>query len=261
MSFGVGPANETVGNVSGIAVGGNAAVEVAIGGDGTGVVDTRSLVVLVDVLAAGLLDSPLETDLAVETGTIRNHALDLIVGAGDNTLAAGVARALALEGLHESRVVEAVVGGRGANASLGLLHDNGEDEFGLDTTLGRDLLDGLLDVVGFFLAVVLHAELSARLESGGDVGVPGVLEGDPFRLLRPALGRGTIAAEGLESSTLHQGAGVLGAGGQERSAEGNGEKLASSDDVGSREHFVSWLVGWLVGWLKRVSVASGIGKE
>jgi hypothetical protein len=39
---------------------------------------------------------------------------------------------------------------------------------------------------------------------------------------------------------------VLGAGGQERSTESNGEKLASSDDVGSREHFVSWLVGWLV---------------
>ena len=237
MGVGVGPANETVGDVRSVAVSGNAAVEVAIGGDGTRVVDTRGLVVLVDVLAGGLLDSPLETDLAVETGTIGNHTLDLIVRAGNNALATGVARALTLEGLHQSRVVEAVVGGRGANAALGLLHDDSENELGLDTALASDLLDGLLDVVRFFLAVVLHAELGARLESGSNVGAPGILERLPLRLLRPALGRGTVTTEDLVGSALHQGTSVPGAGRHERSAEGKGEELASSDDVGSSEHF------------------------
>lgn len=144
---------------------------------------------------------------------------------------------LALEGLHESRVVEAVVGGGSADAALRFLHDDGEQELFLDTGGTGDLLDGLLDVIRLLLAVVLHVELAARSESSGNVGLPEILERLPLRLLRPALGRGAITAEDLVGSTRHQGACLLGAGTNEGSAEGESEKLASSDDVGSSEHF------------------------
>lgn len=249
MGVGVSPADQTVGNVGGIAVGGNAAAEVAIRGNGTRVVDARSLVVLGHIVTANLGKTLLETDIAVETGTVLNHALDHVVWARNNTLAVGVARVDSLEGLHESRVVEAVVGSRGADAALGLLHDDGENELGLDTAGASDLLDCLLDVVGLLLAVVVHAKLGAGLESGSNVSAPEVLERLPFRLLRPALGRGAVTAEDLESSTCHQGTSLLGAGTDEGSAEGESEKLASSDDVGSSEH-VDELVGWLLDGLK-----------
>lgn len=239
VGVGVRPADEAVGNVGGIAVGGNAAVEVTVASNGARVVNARSLVVLGDIVARlldSLLDTPLETNLTVQASAVRDHALDLVVRAGHNTLAVRVAGVGTLEGLHQSWVVETVVGRRGTNAALGLLHDDGEDELGLDAALSRDFLDGLLDIVGLLLAVVVHAKLGARLKSGGNVGVPGILEGLPLRFLRPALSRGAITAEDLVGGALHQGASVPGVGVHERGAKGKGEKLAGSDDVGSGEH-------------------------
>lgn len=87
MGVGVSPADQAVGNVGGVAVGGDTAVEVAISGNGTGVVDTRGLVVLGDIVATNLGKTLLETDIAVETCTVLDHALDHVVWARNDTSA------------------------------------------------------------------------------------------------------------------------------------------------------------------------------
>lgn len=48
--------------------------------------------------------------------------------------------------LHQTWILDAVVGGDDAHASVGFLHDDGEDEAGVDTGGGRDALNGALDV-------------------------------------------------------------------------------------------------------------------
>ena len=48
--------------------------------------------------------------------------------------------------LHETRIFDTVVGGDDADAAVGLLHDDGEDEASVDAGGGRDALDAALDV-------------------------------------------------------------------------------------------------------------------
>lgn len=143
-----GPAEQTVGNIRSVAVSCDASAEVAAGSDGARVVAASGLVVGSDVASAAVrLDELLQTVTVGGThGTITDHLLDLGLGAGVLDVLGGagtsVAAALAVVRLHETRVDDAVVGGVDTDTAVALLHDDSQDEAGIDAGLAGDLVDG-----------------------------------------------------------------------------------------------------------------------
>lgn len=121
---------EAVGNIGDVRGSGAVGVaEIARGVDAARVVDTSSAVDALGAGAADLAENLLETVAGGGShGTGADHADDGGLGAGVHAKA----RVLAVVILHEARVVVAVVGGPHADASVGLLHDDGEDEAGVN---------------------------------------------------------------------------------------------------------------------------------
>lgn len=193
------PTHQTVGNIANVAVSGNAVLQQAATSNRTRVVDATSLVVRGGV---GATTQRSEDLLQAVTrggthGAVLDHAGDFTGGAG----ALVEARVSAVVGLHETGVHDTVVGGWGANASVGLLHDDGEDEALVDAGRLGDRLNGGLEVGGFLVGVVFLAEALARL--GDDVlqvGCPHAVEVLPLVERRPAFGGLAVAEEGLHVS-------------------------------------------------------------
>lgn len=145
-----GPAEETVGDIGSVAVSRDTGAQVTIGSDRAGVVAAGSLVVGSRVASASvLLNELLQTVTVGGThGTITDHLLDLGRGARvlDVLGSAGtsVAATLAVVRLHETRVDDTVVGRVHTDTPVALLHDDSQNEAGVDTRFAGDLGDGRL---------------------------------------------------------------------------------------------------------------------
>lgn len=133
----------------------DALTEVAGRVDGARVVGACGLVVL-GRFAAGLgLIALLETvALAGSSGAVFDHLLNHRGGAGCCLAAVLVAGALASVALHETSVLNTVVGGVDANTALAFLHNNCKDESGVDASFAGDRLDASVNVACFVIRVV-----------------------------------------------------------------------------------------------------------
>jgi hypothetical protein len=89
--------------------------------------------------------------------------------------------------LHQTWVLHAVVGRRDADAALGFLHHDGEDEALINAGRLSNGLNGGLDVGGLLVGVVVLAELCARDGNDGHVVGPHGVKVNPVALRRPAL--------------------------------------------------------------------------
>ena len=114
-------------------------------------------------------------------GAVADHLEDAAAGVGRVEGDAGV-------GLHDARVADAVVGGADADVAAGFLHDDAEDDAGVDAGLGRDLLDGGLDEAHFARAVVEGHE--------GRVCRPQLLEAGPGVRVGEVRGRAAVGDVG-----------------------------------------------------------------
>ena len=99
--------------------------------------------------------------------------------------------------LHQAWVDDAVVGCLHADAAVGLLHHDCEDEALVDSRLGCYARDGSLDVVDLGRRVVLEAELSARSFHVDGAGLEGSVEAHPLGLAWPACAGRAVACEHL----------------------------------------------------------------
>lgn len=167
------PAGKSVGDIAGIAEGAASSVQViGIVASGAAIVDSGRAVVLADVLDIGLLQT-LHQSIARSRalGAVLDHLLNLRVRARVLDHAAGVAGAGAGVVLHETGVLDRPRGRDDAHAAVGFLHDDCEDEAGVDARRGRDFVDGRLDVGDFVVRVVgAPAVVGARLLHDGRVG-------------------------------------------------------------------------------------------
>ena len=82
-------------------------------------------------------------------------------------------------GLHDARVDDAVVGGGHAHVARALLHDDGEDDAGVDVGGAGHFLDGAFHEGDLFGRVVdfqggqVHGPEGVEVEPGGGVGEGG----------------------------------------------------------------------------------------
>ena len=156
---------------------------------GPAVVQARGNVILLRGVALGL-GARLAVDLEVAVTRRRagglgaedavvDHLLDLALGAvlgrGPRRRHRGVAGALARVVLEHARVDDGVLGGGDADAALGLLHDDGEDEAGVELAAAGGLGDGRLQLVVLGVAVGGHAVGAALLDER-QVGAPHAVE-------------------------------------------------------------------------------------
>lgn len=193
------PAHQTVGNIANVAVSGNAVLQQAATSNRARVVDATSLVVRGGVRATAQRSEDLLQAVTRRGthGTVLDHAGDFAGRAG----ALVEARVRAVVGLHETGVLDAVVGGWGAHASVGLLHDDGEDEARIDAGGLGDGLNGGLEVGGFLVGVVFLAKALAGLgDDVLEVGRPHAVEVLPLAEGGPAFGGLAVAKEGLHVS-------------------------------------------------------------
>lgn len=86
------------------------------------------------------------------SGAIADHLNDPVIATATNTSIS--TSTIAVVGLHKARVANAIVGGRGADTTNRLLHDDSEDEAVVDASLARDLLDSGVDIGNLLLGVV-----------------------------------------------------------------------------------------------------------
>lgn len=156
-----GPAQETVGNVRDVAVRSDALTQVPRGSDRARVVAAGSLVVGRDAAAALLSETLLQTIASSGTlGAVLDHLQDLALRAWALHIGTVVAGAGAVVALHETRVVDAVVGCRDTDTAVAFLHDDGQDEARVDAAGLGDRVDAVLDVVDFLVGVVGDIPLS-----------------------------------------------------------------------------------------------------
>lgn len=78
---------------------------------------------------------------------------------------------------HQSRVFDAVIGGRSTDTPTQLLHNDGQDEAVVDAGLEGDRLDGIIDGADFKAIVVDLLEQMARAKYQGLIVV------EPYRRL------------------------------------------------------------------------------
>ncbi len=158
-----GPAKQTVGNVRSVAVSGDAGAQVTVGGNRAGVVAASSLVVRSSIARATVGGDELLQPITIGSthGTITDHLLDLGGWARVLDCTVDVAATLAVVGLHETGVDDAVVGGVDAGTAVALLHNDSQDEAGIDAGLAGDLGDGGLDVGHLALGIIGNTPLGA----------------------------------------------------------------------------------------------------
>lgn len=170
------PADQAVGNVSGVAVRSTTGAEVPARRDRARVVHAGRNIVLAVVRGAGLLDQVSQAGAARATrdpvGAVLDHLGDLRGRARVLDDAVVVASALAIVALHETRVPDATVGGVDADAAIALLHDDREDESRVDVGGRANAGDGGLEVVILLVGVVgqRRVEALARLLQDWDIG-------------------------------------------------------------------------------------------
>jgi len=169
------------------------------------------------VVARGLGEGLLDTVTGGGTGSaVRNHLADRAVRA---RVDAG-ARSGTVVRLHETGVDDTVVGGGDADAALALLHDDGEDEAGVDAGLAGELVDGLADAVNLISRVVsAPAVPAARLLHQGEVGIPELVEGAPSRLVGPASTDGAVTL--VADVSVGKGSGAASGSGAGEAGEGS----------------------------------------
>lgn len=197
-----GPAEQTVGDIRGVAVSCDTSAEVTTRRDGARVVAASSLVVGRGIASAAVgLDELQQTVTVGGThGTITDHLLDLGLGAGVLNVLGGadtsVAAALAVVRLHETGVDDAVVGGVDTDTAVALLHDDSQDEAGIDAGLAGDLVDGGLHGGHLGLGGIGHTPLGAGRSHDLLVGLEHVVKaGDPARKGGPSIGDEAGATE------------------------------------------------------------------
>lgn len=186
--------------MGGVAVGaGEGVVEVVVV-DRAAVVETGGGVVgpgrNTTKVARGAAKGLLETISRGGTGgTVTDHLEDGGLRAGVDTGAA----AGAVVALHQTRVHDAVVGRRDANAANTLLHDDGKDEAAVDAGLTGHLLNGAADGCDLIGRVVGTPAVPATgLSHDGAERVPELVERAPSTLVGPALlGRAVALEEGV----------------------------------------------------------------
>lgn len=175
---------------------GNALTQVAVASNRARVVQSGSHIVLAHVIGTSLGDELLETVAAgCSRGAIFDHLGDL-AGRARVLDVAVVARSTAVVALHQTRIDHAVVGGWCAHAAVTLLHNNGENEAGIDAGRVGDGLDGAGDVVHLVVGVVGDVPLSAG--GGHDILVcfEHVIKGrHPVAHRRPTVRHLTISTE------------------------------------------------------------------
>lgn len=59
--------------------------------------------------------------------------------------------------LHQTRILDTVVGGVDSNTALAFLNDNGKDESSINACLGGDCVDSRFDICGLLLRVVARS--------------------------------------------------------------------------------------------------------
>ena len=239
LARGADPAGQTVGNVAGVAVSGNAVLEVSARGNRATVVNASSLVEAGDVAVASvpvgsLVDAVGETVAGAGTGSaVGDHLGDGRLGARVGNDAVVVAGSGPVMVLHQPRVSDAVVGGGDADAATGLLQDDGKDESVVDTGLLGHLLDGVPDVTDLLAGVLGLAEPGAGAEHGDLVVVEHVVEGNPLALSRPTRRDLAVAqVQGVLVDTIADA--ILDVGVVPVGQVGHGDPLAgiTSGDVG-----------------------------
>jgi len=87
----------------------------------------------------------------------------------------------AIMGLHDSRVCDAVVGGRNSQAATRLLHDNSQDGTVVNSRCSGDLLDIILDPVDLAVSVIWTPSIpSAALLHKWSIGLKHCIERNPL---------------------------------------------------------------------------------
>lgn len=173
----------------------NAILQQTRGSNRARVVHAGRLVELADA-AACLGEKLLE---AVAVGGARRAILDHADDLRRRARADIVAGVSAVVRLHQTGIGDAVVCGWGADAAVGFLHDDGEDEALVYSGGLGDGLDGRLEGFAFLVGVVFLSEaLAGLVDDVGEVGGPHGLKVNPLGLFGPALGGITVSEEGLD---------------------------------------------------------------
>jgi len=189
------PAHEAVRYISSVAVSRNALPKIARRIHTVGIVCPRCLAKGTCIAAARSIDQLSETRSASSpSGTLADHACDLILGAERLYLVVVVAGRLAVMVLHEAGVADTVVGGVDSDAAFGLLHDDGEDEAMIDLRGLSDRFDRGLDICVLFVCVGGNRELSAGGLHEGLIRFEHLVVGYPIGLRRLACTSGTVTA-------------------------------------------------------------------
>lgn len=192
------PADQTVGNVRSVAVSGDAGAQVTVGSNRAGVVAASGLVVRSNIAGTTVGGNELLQTITIGStqGTITDHLLDLGGRAGVLDRAVDVAATLAVVGLHETRVDDAVVGGRDADTAVALLHNDSQDEAGIDAGLAGDLGDGSLDVGHLALGSIGSTPLGAGRAHDPLVALEHIVKaGNPVGKGGPSIGDLAVAAK------------------------------------------------------------------
>lgn len=174
-----GPAKQAVGNVRSVAVSSDTGAQVTVRSNRAGVVAASGLVVRSSIAGATVGGDELLQTITVGSthGTVTDHLLDLGGRAGVLDRAVDVAASLAVVGLHETGVDDAVVGGLDADTAVALLHNDGQDEAGVDARLAGDLGDGGLHIGHLGLGGIGDTPLGARRAHDLLVALEHIIEG------------------------------------------------------------------------------------
>lgn len=151
---------------------GDTVSQVPARGDRARVIHAGGDVVLAIVAGPGLRDELLQPRAVGRAiSAVLDHTGDLGAGAWVLDVAAAVAGPGAVVALHETRVLDAIVGGRSADATVALLHDDGEDEAGVDASRCTDSLDCSPHTLVLRVLVVGDTELRTRVGQDIKVGI------------------------------------------------------------------------------------------
>lgn len=169
-SVSLGPTNQAVGDISGIAVSSNAEAKVAGGVDRAGVIGTGSDIELATIASTGRSEELHKTGACGGTiGTVCDHLGDLVRRARVLDTAVGdvVAGSCTIVILHQARVTDTEVSGRHADTAVTLLHDDSEDVTRVDTGGSADRGDGRLQASNLIGRVVSDVEgIATSCENG-----------------------------------------------------------------------------------------------
>lgn len=159
------PTGQPIRNIARVAMRGNPILQPPTGSHTPTVINPRGAIKVRVVALPALVDALRQ---AIAVARAARAVVDHLADGGRRARvlhrAAVVARRGAVVVLHQAWVAHAVVGGRGADAAAGLLHQDGEDEAVVDAGLLGDGLDAVVDGADFGAAVVGDAELAAGLE-------------------------------------------------------------------------------------------------